>query len=43
MTKRHRKALINMNENLSRESFKSRNRLYTLLYHVKILYVVKRA
>lgn len=33
MTKRHRKALINMNENLSRVSFKSRNRLYTLLYH----------
>lgn len=42
MTKRHQKALINMNENLSRVSFKSRNRLYTLLYHIKILYVVKR-
>lgn len=33
MTKRHRKALINMNENLFLVSFKSRNRLYTLLYH----------
>jgi hypothetical protein len=41
VTKRHRKALINMNENLSRVSFKSRNRWYTLLYHAVCYYILE--